>query len=67
MRQPLGLGGALLGDPEVLVLDEPGDGFDPQGFRWLRDLLRSLAAEGRAVLVSSTSWLRSPSPSTMSS
>jgi ABC-2 type transport system ATP-binding protein len=53
MRQRLGLAGALLGDPEILVLDEPGNGLDPQGIRWLRDLLRSLAAEGRAVLVSS--------------
>ena len=53
MRQRLGLAAALLGDPEVLVLDEPGNGLDPQGIRWLRDLLRSLAAEGRAVLVSS--------------
>jgi ABC-2 type transport system ATP-binding protein len=43
----------LLGDPAVLVLDEPANGLDPQGIRWLRDLLRSLAAEGRAVLVSS--------------
>ena len=53
MLQRLGLAAALLGDPEVLVLDEPGNGLDPQGIRWLRDLLRSLAAEGRAVLVSS--------------
>ena len=53
MRQRLGLAAALLGDPDVLVLDEPGNGLDPQGVRWLRDLLRSLAAEGRAVLVSS--------------
>src|SRR5580693_3872135 len=53
MRQRLGLAGALLGDPEILVLDEPGNGLDPQGIRWLRDLLRSLAAEGRALLVSS--------------
>jgi ABC-2 type transport system ATP-binding protein len=53
MRQRLGLAAALLGDPEVLVLDEPGNGLDPQGIRWLRDLLRSLAAEGRTVLVSS--------------
>jgi ABC-2 type transport system ATP-binding protein len=53
MRQRLGLAGTLLGDPEILVLDEPGNGLDPQGIRWLRDLLRSLAAEGRAVLVSS--------------
>ena len=53
MRQQLSLAGALLGDPAVLVLDEPANGLDPQGIRWLRDLLRSLAAEGRAVLVSS--------------
>ncbi|MGH3200894.1 MAG: ABC transporter ATP-binding protein [Streptosporangiaceae bacterium] len=53
MRQRLGLAAALLGDPAVLVLDEPANGLDPQGIRWLRDLLRALAAEGRAVLVSS--------------
>jgi ABC-2 type transport system ATP-binding protein len=53
MRQRLGLAAALLGDPAVLVLDEPANGLDPQGIRWLRDLLRRLAAEGRAVLVSS--------------
>ena len=53
MRQRLGLAGALLGDPEVLVLDEPANGLDPQGIRWLRDLLRALAGEGRTVLVSS--------------
>ena len=53
MRQRLGLAAALLGDPEVLVLDEPANGLDPQGIRWLRDFLRSLAAEGRTVLVSS--------------
>jgi ABC-2 type transport system ATP-binding protein len=53
MRQRLGLAAALLGDPEVLVLDEPANGLDPQGIRWLRDLLRTLAAEGRTVLVSS--------------
>ena len=53
MRQRLGLAAGLLGDPEVLVLDEPANGLDPQGIRWLRDLLRSLAAEGRTVLVSS--------------
>src|ERR1019366_729995 len=52
-RHRRGLAAALLGDPEVLVLDEPANGLDPQGIRWLRDLLRSLAAEGRAVLVSS--------------
>ena len=53
MRQRLGLAGTLLGDPEVLVLDEPANGLDPQGIRWLRDFLRGAAAEGRTVLVSS--------------
>jgi ABC-2 type transport system ATP-binding protein len=53
MRQRLGLAAALLGDPKVLVLDEPANGLDPQGIRWLRDFLRSLAREGRAVLISS--------------
>ena len=53
MRQRLGLAAALLGDPEVLVLDEPANGLDPQGIRWLRDFLRSLASEGRAILISS--------------
>ena len=53
MRQRLGLAACLLGDPEVLVLDEPANGLDPQGIRWLRDLLRALASEGRTVLVSS--------------
>ena len=53
MRQRLGLASALLGDPEVLVLDEPANGLDPAGIRWLRDFLRSLAAEGRTILVSS--------------
>jgi ABC-2 type transport system ATP-binding protein len=53
MRQRLGLAGALLGDPAVLILDEPANGLNPQGIRWLRDLLRALAGEGRAVLVSS--------------
>ncbi len=53
MRQRLGLAAALLGDPEILVLDEPGNGLDPGGIRWLRDLLRALASEGRTVLVSS--------------
>lgn len=53
MRQRLGIAAALLGDPRVLVLDEPANGLDPEGIRWMRDLLRSLAAQGRTVLVSS--------------
>ena len=53
MKQRLSLAGALLGDPRVLILDEPANGLDPHGIRWLRDLLRALAAEGRTVLVSS--------------
>jgi ABC-2 type transport system ATP-binding protein len=53
MRQRLGLAAALVGDPRVLVLDEPANGLDPEGIRWLRGLLRHLAQEGRTVLVSS--------------
>jgi ABC-2 type transport system ATP-binding protein len=53
MRQRLGLAAALLGDPEVLILDEPANGLDPEGVRWLRDFLRAFAAEGRTVFVSS--------------
>jgi ABC-2 type transport system ATP-binding protein len=53
MRQRLGLATALLADPDVLILDEPANGLDPEGVRWLRDLLRDMAAEGTAVLVSS--------------
>jgi ABC-2 type transport system ATP-binding protein len=53
MAQRLGIAVALLGDPGVLVLDEPVNGLDPEGVRWIRDLMRSLAAEGRAVFVSS--------------
>ncbi|WIM96400.1 ATP-binding cassette domain-containing protein [Actinoplanes oblitus] len=53
MRQRLGLAAALLGDPAALLLDEPANGMDPDGIIWIRSLLRSLAREGRAVLVSS--------------
>ena len=53
MRQRLSLAGALLGDPRILVLDEPANGLDPQGIRWLREFLRSLAAEGRTIFISS--------------
>ncbi|CAL9286014.1 ABC transporter ATP-binding protein [Streptomyces sp. SudanB91_2054] len=53
MRQRLGIAAALLGDPEVVMLDEPSNGLDPEGIIWIRDLLRRLAAEGRTVLVSS--------------
>jgi ABC-2 type transport system ATP-binding protein len=53
MRQRLALGTALLADPELLVLDEPANGLDPDGIRWLRRLLRGLADDGRTVLVSS--------------
>jgi ABC-2 type transport system ATP-binding protein len=53
MRQRLGLAAALLGDPELLILDEPANGLDPEGVRWLRDFLRTFAAGERTVLVSS--------------
>jgi ABC-2 type transport system ATP-binding protein len=53
MRQRLGIAAALLGDPPTLMLDEPFNGMDPEGIRWLRGFLRALAAQGRAVLVSS--------------
>ena len=53
MRQRLCLAGALVGDPELLILDEPANGLDPEGVRWLRDFLRAFAAQGRTVFVSS--------------
>ena len=53
MRQRLSLAAALLGDPQVFILDEPANGLDPQGIRWLRELLQSLAGEGRTILISS--------------
>jgi ABC-2 type transport system ATP-binding protein len=53
MRQRLGIAAALLGDPRVLILDEPANGLDPEGIRWMRDLLKGLARDGRTILVSS--------------
>jgi ABC-2 type transport system ATP-binding protein len=53
MKQRLGIAAALLGDPRVLILDEPANGLDPEGIRWMRDLLKGLAAQGRTILVSS--------------
>jgi ABC-2 type transport system ATP-binding protein len=53
MSQRLGIAAALLGDPQVLLLDEPVNGLDPEGIRWIRNLLKNLAAQGRTVLVSS--------------
>ena len=53
MKQRLGIAAAMLGDPRVLILDEPANGLDPEGIRWMRDLLKTLAAEGRTMLVSS--------------
>jgi ABC-2 type transport system ATP-binding protein len=53
MKQRLGLATALLADPQILILDEPANGLDPEGVRWLRDMLRGFAAEGGTVLVSS--------------
>jgi ABC-2 type transport system ATP-binding protein len=53
MRQRLGLAAALLGDPELLILDEPANGLDPEGMRWLRDFLRGFATQGKTVFISS--------------
>ena len=53
MKQRLGIAAALLGDPPILMFDEPVNGLDPEGIRWIRGLMRSLAAEGRTILVSS--------------
>ena len=53
MAQRLGIAAALLGDPPVLIFDEPVNGLDPEGIRWIRNLMRSLAGEGRTVFVSS--------------
>ena len=53
MRQRLGIAAAMLGDPPVIIMDEPFNGMDPEGIIWMRQLLRQLAAEGRAILVSS--------------
>ncbi len=53
MRQRLGIAGAMLGNPHVLILDEPANGLDPEGIRWMRDLLKLLADQGRTILVSS--------------
>ena len=67
MRQRLGIATALIGEPEVLILDEPANGLDPAGIRWMRDLLRSYADQGGTVLLSSTCSTRSrSSPTTWS-
>lgn len=53
MKQRLGIASVLLGDPRAVILDEPANGLDPEGIRWIREMLRHLASQGRAVLVSS--------------
>jgi ABC-2 type transport system ATP-binding protein len=53
MKQRLGIASVLLGDPRVVILDEPANGLDPEGIRWIREMLKHLASQGRAVLVSS--------------
>jgi len=53
MKQRLGIAAAMLGDPKVLILDEPANGLDPEGIRWMREFLQGLAAQGRTVLISS--------------
>src|SRR3954468_4412712 len=67
MRQRLAIAAALLGDPSVMILDEPTNGLDPPGISWIRALLRQQVAAGRAVLISSHVWPRSRSPSMTSS
>ena len=64
MRQRLELASAMIGDPDVLILDEPSNGLDPQGIAWLRDFMRYLAGEGRPSWSRRTSWPRWPRPST---